>query len=114
MLFNCVAHGQPDSGDTGIYFDASGGGGTVIGCRLTSNHTGLKIDTGIRVGVGWLYFGSNTTDITGTYDILGYNGDTSHVELAGSETTDGYVDGTSDFNLDPDKAAQYNVEVTLP
>jgi hypothetical protein len=109
-IVNCVVHGHSGAGDIGVYVQA--GFADLAGVRITGNTTGLSVAANQRAALQIAYFGSNTADISGSYDIIPINGSTAHVELLGAETDNGYTDSANnDYNLDVDEANQYNVAV---
>jgi hypothetical protein len=98
LILGGVIDAADVAGKAGVRF--VGKYGLVMGARLTNNTAGLVAEANMRALVGWSYFGGNTDDISGNYDIIPYDGATTHVTLAGSDADDGYVDQANhDFNL---------------
>ena len=108
-FMNCVAADNTGDGFD-VYYDQRQT--LMVNCRSTGNAYGIRAAD--FVPLINCYFGGNTTNTTGNYDDVNLDGAGNWNEFAGTDTDDGYVDtSTSDYNLDPDNASQFNKAAEL-
>lgn len=108
-VIDSVFHGNTDDA---IGYPYASGASMPCGVRATGNAVGINASANLRIPV-FCYYGDNTTEISGYYDEVLNDGD-STVTLNGTDTDEGYTDSaSSDFNLTSD-ATYRRVEVAIP